>query len=97
MAQLLGWILFLAATLTPKQQQDIQDLEEQIRSSAQEKKRHEALAHKYADTAYRLQNNHKLQDAKRFYDMEEQEKEIARYLQMEIDALEKSKAEILAQ
>lgn len=92
---LLGLFIFVAAVLSPEQQQEVTDLDAQIRSSLQERKRHEALASKYADTAFRLQNNHKLQDAKRFYGMEDQEREIAKYLQMEVDALEKRKADIL--
>jgi len=88
-------MMVLATALSP--QQEINDLDEQIRSSRQEQKRHEALGHKYADKAYRLQSMKKVQDSKRFYEMEEQEKEIARYLQMEIDALEKRKAALMTE
>lgn len=92
---LIGVCIFLAALLSPEQQQEISDINTQISSSLKEMKRHEALANKYADTAFRLQHNHKQQDAKRFYDMEDREREISKYLQMEVDALEKRKAEIL--
>lgn len=94
---LLGFILLLAALLTPQQQQEIDQLNAEIKSSTQEKQRHEALALKYQDQANRFQNSHKIQDARRFYDMEEHEKEIVKYLEREIDNLEKEKQEILGE
>jgi hypothetical protein len=92
---MIGWIVWLAAALTVSQQEEINEIDAQIKTSMQEKKRHEALASKYGDTAFRMQTNQKGIDARRFYQMQEQEQEVAQYLQKEIDALEKRKAEIL--
>lgn len=94
---ILGWIVFLAAALSPDQQQEIDDLNEQIRSSGQEKRRHEALATKFADRAFRFQSVAKMQDARRLYEMEQEERDIAAALQKEIDVMEKRKAQILSE
>jgi hypothetical protein len=92
---IVGWFMRMVVALSPTQQQELDDIEAQIRSSSQERKRHEALASKYADTAFRLQTNQKGQDARRFYAMEDQERMISRYLKEEIEELERRKAELL--
>jgi hypothetical protein len=92
---IFGLIALLTSALSPERQQEIKDLDGQIKSSTLEKKRHETLANKYGDAAYRFQANKKLEESKRFYTMENQEREIAQMLQKEIDFFEACKSDTI--